>query len=573
MESSDALIREYGHKANGQYRGRCPACSELRSGKNKTDKCLSVKVQWPDLRWNCHHCGASGGANLRPTEPKVIPLRLPPKAKLKTEAQNYLSSRGLSEKTVTAAGVISAERYIRSAGSEVLCAGFPYIEPETDRTYAVKWRSLDQKGFSQDGAASTMWGIEKVKAGDPIIIFEGEIDALSGREAGLKNCVSVPNGAPIKVSENFSRETDVKFDYIWSAFEVLKASEKIIIGVDSDGPGQALGEELARRIGKAKCYSVTWPDGCKDANDTLLTLGRAAVANAIDSAEAWPIAGLYAAFHYGDQVRRLFHNGEIAGLSTGFPNLDGLWRVKTGMLHVVTGIPSMGKSEFLDQILFNLSVRYGWSHAICSFENPPATHISKLSEKIIGKPFRDEDGGEQMSEDELSRALDWVGDHFLFMEQSDGSAATIDDILERGSAAVARGGVRTLTIDPYNYLELNLGARSETNLISDMLSKVRNWAASHDCAVFFVAHPAKLYRSSDGSYPIPKGYDISSSASWFAKADLGITVHRNFTSERTEIHVWKARFKHLGKPGIAEFKYNIATGTYSEAEDAWPTDF
>ena len=178
-----------------------------------------------------------------------------------------------------------------------------------------------------------------------------------------------------------------------------------------------------------------------------------------------------------------------------------------------------------------------------------------------------------MSEDEMESALDWLNEHFIFMEQSDGTTATIDDILERASAAVSRMGVRTLTIDPYNYMEMNVGSKSETNLISEMLTKVRNWAAAHDVAVFFIAHPAKLYRQTDGNYPVPKGYDISASASWFAKADVGFTVHRNFDTERVEIHVWKVRFKHLGKQGMSELQYDVVTGTYSEIPDVWDNDW
>ena len=169
----------------------------------------------------------------------------------------------------------------------------------------------------------------------------------------------------------------------------------------------------------------------------------------------------------------------------------------------------------------------------------------------------------------MERGLAWVNDHFIFMEQSDGTSASIDAILERGSAAVSRMGVRSLVIDPYNYLDMNHGSKSETNLISDMLSKVRNWAAAHDAAVFFVAHPAKLYRQNNGSYPVPKGYDVSASSSWYSKSDVGITVHRNSETELVEIHVWKVRFKHIGKQGMTELTYDIRTGTYAEARESW----
>ena len=35
-----------------------------------------------------------------------------------------------------------------------------------------------------------------------------------------------------------------------------------------------------------------------------------------------------------------------------------------------------------------------------------------------------------------------------------------------------------------------------------------------------------MMRGTDGEVPAPKGYDISGSAAWFAKADVGLTVHR-----------------------------------------------
>ena len=561
------IIRtSYRARADGEYRDVCPACSHTRKKHHQTERVLAVRVEWPAARWLCHHCGEKGGVKLEEKRDNIVKFTPPVKKDLAPAAQTYLEGRGLSVGTITSAGILSDHKFIRDKG-EVMCAGFPYIEPSTNKTYAVKWRSLDSKGFTQEGAAATFFGIEKVKVGEPIVIVEGEVDALSLREINI-TAVSVPNGAPIKVSDGAVDPTeDRKFGYVWAASEMLKATDKIVIAVDRDGPGNALAEELARRIGKPKCWSVTWPDGCKDANDVLLQLGKAALANCIEAAEPWPIAGLYDVEHYADQVRTLYQQGEGKGLSTGYECVDQLFTIKP-MVYVITGVPSMGKSEFLDQILFNLSQKYDWRHAICSFENPPPMHVAKLLEKTLGKPFH-EGPTPRMSEEEMERGLDWVQDHFLFMEQSDGTSATIDAVLERGSAAVQRMGVRSLTVDPYNYLDMNIGSKSETNLISEMLTKVRNWSAAHDCAVFFVAHPAKLYRQADGNYPVPKGYDISSSAAWYSKADIGISVHRPNDSNIVEIHCWKVRFKHIGNQGVCELTYDKATGTYAEAQTNW----
>ena len=251
-------------------------------------------------------------------------------------------------------------------------------------------------------AERTLYGYDDIED-DTLIWTEGEIDKLSIEVAGLTSCVSVPNGASDKL------------DFLESIEDRLQEIKIHVLALDNDEPGKKLQQELIRRLGPEKCKLVHWPDGCKDANDVLLQLGKAALANCIEAAEPWPIAGLYDVEHYADQVRTLYQQGEGKGLSTGYECVDQLFTIKP-MVYVITGVPSMGKSEFLDQILFNLSQKYDWRHAICSFENPPPMHVAKLLEKTLGKPFH-EGPTPRMSEEEMERGMAWVQDHFLFMEQ------------------------------------------------------------------------------------------------------------------------------------------------------------
>ena len=96
-----------------------------------------------------------------------------------------------------------------------------------------------------------------------MIVCEGEIDALSIATAMPEACVvSVPNGAPMKLSDSkIDPQEDRKFNYVWSARDQLADVEKIIIAGDMDEQGSALGEELARRVSKVKCWTVKWPVG------------------------------------------------------------------------------------------------------------------------------------------------------------------------------------------------------------------------------------------------------------------------------------------------------------------------
>ncbi|HBZ40057.1 MAG TPA: hypothetical protein DEO59_16875, partial [Balneola sp.] len=84
-------------------------------------------------------------------------------------------------------------------GRTGMALGFPYRMG--DNLVAVKWRN-DRKDWTQDGAARSFFGVDNcTEDEDYLVIVEGELDCLALAEAGVPNVVSVPNGAPAKVSD------------------------------------------------------------------------------------------------------------------------------------------------------------------------------------------------------------------------------------------------------------------------------------------------------------------------------------------------------------------------------------
>ncbi|XP_066341108.1 primase homolog protein-like [Miscanthus floridulus] len=82
---------------------------------------------------------------------------------------------------------------------------------------------------------------------------------------------------------------DKKYNYLWNCKDYLDSASRIILATDDDHPGQALAEELARRLGKERCWRVKWPkkndtDTCKDANEVLMFLGPQALRKVIEDA-------------------------------------------------------------------------------------------------------------------------------------------------------------------------------------------------------------------------------------------------------------------------------------------------
>jgi twinkle protein len=473
----------------------------------------------------------------------------------------YLRERGISPGTAEMAGLTESERSFRKLGKGP-ALDFNYYE--RGGIVATKHRALNGKDFLCSGSPQSFY-LSHLPEQDVLILCEGELDSLSFLEANLV-ALSIPNGA-IAPKSNTGVVIDHRFRYLHSLKDRIDKSQRVVLALDGDGPGETTSEELARRIGKYKCYKVEWPEGCKDANDLLLKAGPEALREAVGQAKPWPVHGLYSADSFSSGILDLYRGGISRGESTGYTNLDALYSVVPGQMTIVTGIPSSGKSELVDQLMVNLALSKGWKFAVCSFENEPRIHIAKLIAKIARQPFF-EGPTPRLSESEVSRLLKIVDSHFSFLYQADGSLSSIDSIIERLKVAVLRYGVRGAVIDPYNYIE-RPRSMSETEWISEMLTRLSVFVKAHDIHLWFVAHPTKMYRNQEGKVPIPKGYDISGSGAWYAKADVGMTVHRpNPDSDTiTEVHIWKSRYEWMGRQGVCKLGFDRATHAYHEISD------
>jgi len=548
---------------DGQHHYLCPWCSPER--KKKNEYCLSAHRDHERIVYSCHHCGVSGAVGIRERSPVKLEPRKEVELKkvedfepLGEPQYDWLTARGISVATAMRYDLVADQVY----GKDII--GFPYFDTKGN-VVALKQRFLDDKKFLCWQSPGSFFGLRHLKKGDNLYIVEGEGDVLALAEVGI-SAVSVPNGAPMKVTEGrIDPSEDGKFKFLWDAKEYIDAAERIVIVTDQDGPGEALAEEIARRVGKAKAWRVRFPEGIKDANECLLKRGAVELREQVQKAEPWPVQGLYDAQHFKDMVWDLYDKGVGRGESTGYANLDELYTVVPGQITICTGIPSAGKSEVADQIMVNLASAKSWKFGICSFENEPRLHIAKLMAKRAGRPFF-EGPSRRMDQEEAKAAFDWVQEHFAFVWQDDGSLADLDSILDRLRVAIMRYGIRGAVIDPYNFISRDSRDKSETEWISEMLTKVKSFAMGHGIHIWFVAHPTKMQRGADGRIPPPGGFDISGSAAWFAKADCGLTVHREKDAPNvSQIHIWKCRFSWVGKQGQANLLYNTATTCYSEA--------
>lgn len=540
----------------------CPQCSDSR--KKRRDKCLSVNTM--DGLWNCHHCGWKGSLAMEKEKKPVIPAKRTEPIKVIPFAASaidpsglqYLQERGIDRDVVERNGITTAIRSF--GGAKEGCLSFPYRVD--GQVVNVKYRTRDKKFSQEAGASKVVYGYDDI-SDDVTFIVEGEIDKLSFEMAGIENCISVPDGAPSPTAENF----DAKFDFLETCADRLSTVKKFVIAVDSDAPGQKLASELSRRLGRYRCAKLTWPEDCKDANDTLLKHGIAKIAECVYQAKDYPIEGLLS-LTVNDMLD-FYDTGIQPGVHPGWNKLAEYYTVRPGEFTVVTAAPNSGKSEFIDALMVNLADRHGWKFAVFSPENAPIQmHVNKLVEKVVGKTAR-ENHGNRASREEYREAAQWVLKHFHFLSPESGNFR-LDEILNIAQWLLYRHGINGLLIDPWNELDHEFGRdTTETQYVSKCLSKLRTFARQNDIHTWIVAHPSKLQKvkNDDGDwvYPPATPYEISGSAHWFNKADVCLCVHRpDGEGVDMDLYIQKMRFKTTGKKGKVGFLYNVVNGRYTE---------
>jgi len=263
--------------------------------------------------------------------------------------------------------------------------------------------------------------------------------------------------------------------------------------------------------------------------------------------------------------RELYLSGGLPrGSSTGWRCVDELYTVSPGQWTVVTGMPQSGKSEFVDAMLINLAADSGWHFTVFSPENHPTeTHLVKLVEKRVGKPFGP-GPTPRMTVAEYDAGAAWVCERIRFLHPK--SQDFSPENLMATAVAHRRIGVPFgVVLDPWNTMDHDRHGMTETDYISWMLGHVVRMVREFHVHCWLVVHPAKIFKNKDGSIPVPRPYDISGSAHWYNKSDNIITVHRDQTdpdSDEVQIHVQKVRHKANGHLGLATLRYRKTTGTY-----------
>lgn len=528
MTFSDFDI-DTGRKMSGQVQVVCPKCSHDRKKKNL--KCLSVNID--KGVWNCHHCNWSGSLHKKQY---VLP-KWENKTELSEKLVQWFLQRNISQEVLVKMKVTEGTEFMPQEGKEMNVIKFNYFRD--GHLINTKFRDAKKNFKMVKDAELIFYNMEGLKH-DEVIIVEGEIDALTLIQLGNENVVSVPNGAS-KGSNNMQY-----LDNCWQSFDSVKS---VIIATDNDEPGNALANELARRIGVEKCTRATPNTGQKDVNEQYCQTGGVNL-----DLRPFPIEGVFGVGDHWEDLLKLIKNGFPKGWKPR-GELGNKLSIHPGYTTIITGIPGHGKSEILDQICLQLCIDYDLRGAYFSPENRPTEmHLLKIVEKLIGKSAWKT---ESML---MQKAKEFLDERYFWIYPNDGY--NLDNVLEKARQAVLKYGINWYVIDPWNKLEHQY-TESETKHISESLDKIANFNHKNMTHCFIVAHPKKM-NMVNMKYEVPGLYDISGSANFYNKADIGLSMYKEGENQNTLI-IQKVKFKYWGTGlGQISLNWDKTNGRYTE---------
>lgn len=479
-------FKQHGNEIIPTY---CPFCH----GGSHRDK-FSFALNVDKLTYNCKRgsCGKQGhfsqlckefgetytntNYEMRKPPRKLFkrPISIVETAKKKVE--DYLTLRGFTKPiwerrgVGEVKGVIAFPYYVD--GELVL---MKFRKPE-------KYNGCGQKAWREDGGQSVLWGMDLCVFDKPLVIVEGEMDALALDECGVPNVVSVPSGAQ-------------DLTWIENCWDWLDKFNKVIVWGDNDDPGQQMVRNVILKIGEWKCFVVDAPH--PDANVSLSKEGKEKTADYVRKAKPIPVNGL---IDLADVVPIDLTNVERA--CSGIPEIaHSIGDFLMGELSIWTGKNGQGKSTFLGQMMIE-AINEGKS--VCAYSGElradrfqywvnlqaaGSKHIEYFFDRVKDKKVGYLDKSITQKIKDWYRGKFWLYDNNLNTENSEEAG-----IIKLFTYAARKYDCKVFLVDNLMTSRFENGKsesdyyRAQSNFVGELI----HFAKTFNVHVHLVAHPKKI---------------------------------------------------------------------------------
>ena len=564
----------------------CPICTPGRKSEHQKELKFAVNVNKDPTPWRCNHCGEAGYIL---TEEYVAREKIKPL----TKNYEYLSindnltkwfweNRRLSVQTLRDFDIsMSMEPMMQQR-----------VKPG-DEQYKGKWKTKKAINFKYknngllvnikfrdtaknfkmiSGATLIPFNMDSIKNAKECVIVEGELDCMAYHEVGIKNVISVPNGATVTVEEKKIFEetgelkviSNINLEYMDPIIDDLKHIEMFYIATDDDAPGIKLREELARRLGYERCKYIKfgdWKDEngepINDPNELLIKKGKASLDGSLAAAYSFPINDVTNASEYLDIMLKNYRDGKTRGISTGYKSLDPHFNWVRGWPLVFNGYPNMGKTSMVLNLMAISAVKYKWKWGVYCPENYPVEDVIEILAMILVGKTIETGYDRRISEEELTMVVrEFIEKYFFFVDHEDGF--TPEKIRAIKKRMIQQYGIVGFLTDPWSSLNHDVARMGgiDEYLQNELNHEVR-LTTRYNLINIICHHP----KTPDKIDKPPTVWQLTGGKHWWIKMYGALCIHQelydDWKNNLVGFHVQKVKVKQKAGETTSATNYPI----------------
>lgn len=465
----------------------------------------------------------------------------------------WLEGRKLDLETAVAMGTVGVGPNI----------GFQYHDLEGNPTF-IKVRGPDKRMWCVPGGDQALLWQEHTLLEDPgdnpLIITEGEPDAIAVRQSGYAFVTSLPSGAadPSKVRDGGNPNISKVQRVLYPSGDVTKGLKphiahfrRVILLSDCDEAGISMRNALVEALEADFAWLPKYPPGCKDANDVLDKFGEEGVRDLVDSARP---ASNKAAIGWLSDIQ---NTKPLRPMNCGIPMLSPHFKPVRPSFIVVGGYAKSGKSTVLQALLFNLAhhnpeLKFGVYHAEGDMHVPVARARSFYTG--MHNPTHVTDDFKQQRDQ-------WIETTFKRIRPNQDELPTFEWFMATAQWQALNQGVNVFVIDPWNQILARAPkGQNKTDYIGECIVTMKRFSERHN-AIFILSHHARM-PSDIKEKPGP--YSLADSAHWFNAADHMILVWRKKAGDNS-CRIEIAASKNEASMGVPGFVWGRCAGSADAA--------
>lgn len=441
------------------------------------------------------------------------------------KAQQYLLERGLSEETI--------KHFQLGYDANLGAISIPVFK--NGELVNIKYRIInptENKYTGERGAEPWLFNEEGIKIAHKkgfVVVTEGEFDAMSLWQIGVKNVVSPSSG-----KDSFG---------IWLA--MIDSIPRIYIGYDNDTPGKEAARKMAERLGQERCFEVSWGD-CKDANEFLSRHPQDDFKGVLKSAKPFLRQQFKTMGDVIDSLRR----GDVETIASRFiPQVN----FEKGWMAIISGRSNVGKTSYVMNVANELANR----------DIPTLVLPFERGVESVGKRFLQVRHNATLTDFEMFGEEDWdrvkvdaaeLPVYFAMPDKED----TVDFILK----AKKYFDIKVVIVDHLDYMVRQVSSGSRGDAIMDTLQRLKRAAEEAGIVLLIVSHIRKTEKPGTfiARHRKPNIEDLKGSSSLYQDPEVVVMLYETYKMGEISVDV----LKNKGEMGAGVYNFNASSGVYGD---------